>query len=394
MLQEKKINYITNLDVERAGGGWSGMNHNIYKQLSNYYNINLVQKISPPIPLFYKVVSKFVRFFSIPGIFPAFTTSRLLKIKKAVDKQIDRTAQLDFFHGVTPWLLTPGTRPYALYTDACFATYISVYHKASSFSSSQLELLFKIESAFLEKALAVFFSSRWAMEETKKAYTLEGSNFHVARLGGNLPIPDSFQFNSFENYFLFVGLDFTAKGGLLVAEAFRDVKKKFPDFQLYLVGGKPPREVLEQPGVSYFGYLDKRKPEDLNKLVGLFSKAYCLILPTNRDMTPLVIAEAGYFGCPTIAVKGFGIPEMINDGESGLLVDSPVEATSIASAMLTICSDRDYHQKLRINAFHYLSNSYSWNKTVEFIRNILNNVQSNQNMQTESVSREGDPVRR
>lgn len=306
----------------------------------------------------------------LKGDFSFFSASRLTKIKKEVELKVDKSAKFDFYHGITPWIMIEQARPYAIYLDASFSTYIEVYHKKATFSEKHLQYIIEKEAAFFKNASSIFFSSSWALEQTKKVYGLTGNNFSVAGLGGNIPIPPGLP-AEFKKYFLFVGLDFIGKGGMLVAEAFTKISKKYPDFKLYFVGGKPPEMVLANPAIRYLGYFDKSNNEQFLALQKIFSEAHALVLPTNKDITPLVIIEAGYFGCPSIAVRNFGIPEMIEDNVSGLLIESPPTADLLAKAMEKMCSDELLYKKLRSQTYTHFCNHYTWQKTGEKINEAL-----------------------
>lgn len=359
-----RINYITGLDVNKYSGGWSAMNHHVYEQLKNSgnFSINLIQNIDPPVSIIRKSISKLKRVMDLQGEFFYYSSSRLCRIKKEVEMRLDKSADFDFYHGATPWIMMEKPRPYALYLDASFSTYLDVYHKREKFSSKQLQCIIDSEAKFLEKAANVFFSSSWSLERTKMTYGLNGNNFSVAGLGGNVPIPDNINL-SYKKYFLFIGLDFIGKGGMLVAEAFNNLSKRYSDFNLYFVGGKPPDTVLQNPLIRYLGYFDKSNPDQFRSLQRIFAEAYALVLPTNRDITPLVIVESGYYGCPSIAVRNFGIPEMIKDRETGLLITSPPNSASLTEAMEKICNNESFYKGLREQSYTHFCNNYTWQQT-------------------------------
>ena len=147
------------------------MNHNVYEQLCKVFDINLIQKIDPPVSFPAKVISKGKRTLGLRGSFPSFTGERLVRIKKVVESKLDSSANLNFFHGSTPWLKVDSLIPYALYLDCCFASYIRVYHNHDQFSRLQLGSLFKKEKKFLTNARAVFFSSDWALRDAVESVT-------------------------------------------------------------------------------------------------------------------------------------------------------------------------------------------------------------------------------
>ena len=162
-----RINYITNLDVNNYSGGWSGMNHNVYLQLNQRFDVNLIQNINPSYSLIERIFSKALRLLGLKGIFPAFSAGRLKRIKAQVESRFDTSALINFYHGSTPWVSVNSMLPYAVYLDCCFASYIRVYHDPKHFSIKQLDDLFNKEAKFLKNATNVFFSSRWALNELR-----------------------------------------------------------------------------------------------------------------------------------------------------------------------------------------------------------------------------------
>ncbi len=68
------------------------------------------------------------------------------------------------------------------------------------------------------------------------------------------------------------------------------------------------------------------------------SRANCLVVPSFQENTPLTIAEAMAGGVPVVASRVGGIPGMVKEGETGLLVD-PHNTRSIAEAVQKILSD-------------------------------------------------------
>jgi glycosyltransferase involved in cell wall biosynthesis len=70
------------------------------------------------------------------------------------------------------------------------------------------------------------------------------------------------------------------------------------------------------------------------------SKANCLAVPSFQENAPLSIAEAMAVGVPVVGARVGGVPEMIEDGKTGFLVD-PYNTREIAEAVLRILSDQN-----------------------------------------------------
>ena len=361
MKELARANYITNLSLSEISGGWSGFNAAIFASLSRHFVLSYVGPISPPPDLVAKVSSKLRRLAQLPGSFQFFSARRLENIAQEIARAADPAAALDFFHGSTPWIAFRPHAPYACYLDASFATYISVYHDRSRFDRADVARIETLEAGWLSRASAIFFSSRWALDEAARAYALDRSKMHVAGLGGHLPIPASDSYAGGHD-FLFLSLDFAGKGGLLCADALREVQGDIPDARLRIVGAKPPEQVLVAPGIVYEGLLSKSTPEQLHRLQSVLASSFALVHPTVRDATPQVIAEAAYHGCPAIAPRSFGIPEMVIDGETGMLVDAPPSSAEIAERMRWMCGHPSEYQAMRVAARARALQEFTWER--------------------------------
>jgi glycosyltransferase involved in cell wall biosynthesis len=354
-----RINFISNLGLDEKSGGWSGINVALLQELTTHFDVRFVGPINPPSDYPAKIVSKFKRVNGRAGSFHFFSDRRLQRIAKLVADSVDVTADCDFFHGATPWILFKSARPYFLYLDTCFSTYVKVYHDALEFQPDDLDRIFRMEADWLQRATQVFFGTSWAMEQALADYPLVQGDFRVVGAAGSMVPPAEDLYAGGMN-FLFVALDFVKKGGAICVEAFQRAHSQFPEASLTVVGERPPLEVLAIPGVYYAGFLRKSIPAELDQLAKLYSSAFFLVHPTSADIQPLVISEAAYFGCPTIAANSFGIPELVTDGVNGFLVDPPLTSEAFADRMLALCNDRRAYLAMRYSARSYAVRNLTW----------------------------------
>lgn len=70
------------------------------------------------------------------------------------------------------------------------------------------------------------------------------------------------------------------------------------------------------PGVSWEGTVDPAR------LRALLETATAVVLPSAQENVPMVVAEAMAAGVPAVATRLGGIPEMVEDGTTGLLYDA------------------------------------------------------------------------
>jgi glycosyltransferase involved in cell wall biosynthesis len=69
-----------------------------------------------------------------------------------------------------------------------------------------------------------------------------------------------------------------------------------------------------------------------------------LVVPSLMETTPFVVLEAMAAGRPVVASRIYGIPEMIEEGESGFLV-TPADPAGLADALLPLISNAGLRER-------------------------------------------------
>lgn len=135
----------------------------------------------------------------------------------------------------------------------------------------------------------------------------------------------------------------TSKGTFVLLDAAELLLKLTADFHVHFVGA-PTAEISEermqheidsrglQKVVTYHG---RQYGEDKE---ARFAEADCFVHPTLDDCFPLVILEAMQHSLPVIATPIGAIPDMVIDGETGIIVKNP-DARAIAAAMAKLMQD-------------------------------------------------------
>lgn len=325
------INFVSNLPRDLRSGGFSAMNAAAHEALRKLATIHYVGPINPPIVVRQKVVSKLLRTLGLQGNFFAFSRERLETIAEEVDLRCSRDAGFDFFHGFTPWILTKPPRPYVAWSDCTFHDYVNIYHRRELFRPADLERIEQAEAEWLRRAQCVAFSSYWAAKRSVEHYGLDELSIRFVGIFGEVELPEGDEYQG-DKQFAFISTDFKAKGGPIVIEAFRRVRKRHPDASLIVVGA-PPCNGAADPNVVYAGYLRKELVEEHKRFRDILGRSRALVHPTRSDTTAMIIIEAGYFGCPAISVRKFAIPERIEHEVTGLLVDDASDVLALADAM-------------------------------------------------------------
>ena len=124
----------------------------------------------------------------------------------------------------------------------------------------------------------------------------------------------------------------TNKGLVFLIQAVKDVVAKHPHAVIIIIGDGEQRSYLEkmtkelglEKHVYLTGYISSASE---------YIKAFDIfILPSVKEGLPYTILEAGYAGLPIIATTVGGIPEIIDDMKSGILIQ-PRKPAEIAHAI-------------------------------------------------------------
>lgn len=131
---------------------------------------------------------------------------------------------------------------------------------------------------------------------------------------------------------MMVGRLISIKGPELLCNAAPGILAQHPDTEFVMVGDGPLRESLEsglaQRGIrSSFTFLGSRA--DIPELL---RSGDILVLPSQTEGMPLVALEASASGVPVVATAVGGTPEVVRDGETGLLV-APGDAGQLTMAV-------------------------------------------------------------
>lgn len=115
-------------------------------------------------------------------------------------------------------------------------------------------------------------------------------------------------------------------------EALRAWLGAFANARLALVGDGPQRKSLEQHfkglPVHFAGFLHREE------LASAYASSDIFVMPSRTETLGLVVLEAMCSGLPVVAERAGGIPEMIQDGVSGFLVEEDGEAIDRIGGLL------------------------------------------------------------
>ena len=159
------------------------------------------------------------------------------------------------------------------------------------------------------------------------------------------------------------------KGHATTVKAARFLQTTHADIQFVILGDGPEKQFLEEycadlNNVSLIG--------KINDIGNWFAASNLLIHPSYSEGLGSVILEAIQAGLPVIGSRAGGIPDIIDDGVSGLLVE-PDNAQSLSDAIIAIYSDDLLRQRLCLGSKEKL-NEFNIQYTASLYQDIYQDV--------------------
>lgn len=186
--------------------------------------------------------------------------------------------------------------------------------------------------------------------------------------------------------FMFAGAFLPVKGVDVLAKAFMRLLSEHPNASLAIAGGS---RLWSKPGEALAASVVNFEAEILNMLepairngraypLGVLSPgdirpvyaaADVFVLPsTFQETFGLVILEAFACGLPVIASRSGGIPELVRDGENGILFEIG-DSDALLEAMRELLLDAAKRERYSQEALRVASR-YSWDETVRRLEGI------------------------
>jgi glycosyltransferase involved in cell wall biosynthesis len=260
---------------------------------------------------------------------------------------------------------TPTVAPTFLYQDSN-AGVVLAHQAATGLEESNLlrasrELLAERAAEQAERArgaAGVFAMSRWYADFLVDRHGVARDRVVVAPPGiNNPPTAARDPERPASGRVLFVGTDFATKGGDLVVEAVRRLRAGGDrDVRLTVIGpdgwplaGAPP------------AFVDFRGRVPAPAVRGVYAEHDVFAMPSRFEGFGIALAEALVAGVPCVARRAFAMPEIVDEGVTGALVDSD-DPDELAAALDGVLADAGAFGRVAA-ARSELARRYDWRTT-------------------------------
>jgi glycosyltransferase involved in cell wall biosynthesis len=258
----------------------------------------------------------------------------------------------------------PPTLPYVLLLDytGSLATAGPAWPQAGLPAPADLGAGWRArEAAAYRGARAIATLSEHAAASVVRDYAVDPARVVVVGAGANTFPPRAPRMDDGRTI-LFVGRDFARKGGTVLLDAFARVRREVPKARLLIAG--PPEAPPLPENAFHLG------PVDLAELPALFSQATAFCLPTLREPFGIAYLDAMACAVPCVATRLEAVPEIVADGDTGLLVP-PGDAVALAAALVRLLTDPVRARGMGARGRARVSGGFLWRHVAERLERTL-----------------------
>jgi glycosyltransferase involved in cell wall biosynthesis len=172
-------------------------------------------------------------------------------------------------------------------------------------------------------------------------------------------------------------------GPEILLNAMVKVVKEIPDVELSMAGQGPLTPVLKelisdlqlQNNVRLVGFIDNRE------IYPFIRGHHFMVMPSLAEAFGVAAIEASACGRPVIASDVGGIPEVVIDGETGILTP-PGDVNKLAEAILKLASDGRLRENMGKFGHRFVTEKYEWSRSLDTMTELYERLIDHANKNT------------
>ena len=174
-----------------------------------------------------------------------------------------------------------------------------------------------------------------------------------------------------------LGLDFAYMPSPIDTTKFQDLGVEKKENQIAYVGRDSYEkgiDILRQIEPKIKGKVIYSTSLPWKEAMRIIKSSSIVVVPSRMESLPTVIKEAFYLKVPVIATNVGGIPELVIDGNTGMLVP-PENPEKLLEQINNLLQDKRHAKKLTDAAYDFVVNNLTWDKIlpkyVKFYESLL-----------------------
>ncbi len=335
------------------------------------------------------------RFIPFPFLIPFFAPGRwstsfapgmsFFLMKKIVESDLIHAHGYGFFPtDLSAWVCKIRKKPLVITLHGFHPDYLAFMKNISPIEEMRLMPYFKaIAQRSLKIADAIIVLTPHEKNILQSYYHIPAEKIAIIPNGINLqdflnaPITKELRkrYHLMENVILFVGAIRKEKGLLNLFHAIPSIIKEFPQTSFVLIGKDWGfKKYLQQEGKrlgieNHINFLGSVKTSLLREALGCCD---VFVNPSAYESFSIVLLEAMASGKPVVATNVGGIPHLVRNGKTGIIVNYG-DPEGIADAIKKLLSNSELRRQMSENGVQ-LAKKYDWEKIVSQIERLYEKI--------------------
>ena len=233
-------------------------------------------------------------------------------------------------------------------------------------SARRVDAAHAFETRVYEGLDRIFTMSDYLRQSFIDDFEVPGSKVVNIGVGVNWAIPEALDKDYGTQEILFVGIDFRRKGGEHVVRAFRQVRSRYPEARLHVVGPRAVPAILKHPGPGevFHGFLSRDDATQADAFRRILRQCTLYVMPSLFEPFGVAALEAMVYQMPAILSTGGAFPELVTPGENGELVECG-DVADLAAKMIALLGDPESLARQGAAARRRVVDTYTWDKVAE-----------------------------
>jgi glycosyltransferase involved in cell wall biosynthesis len=161
----------------------------------------------------------------------------------------------------------------------------------------------------------------------------------------------------------------------VLLKAMVQVLTLLPDIKLTVAGKGEMTPTLKaqvarlglERNVEFVGQVDNRD------IYSLLAQHHIMVMPSVTESFGVAALEASACGRPVVASNVGGIPEVLRDGVTGVLVP-PRDVNRLAEAIIRLAQDRQLCERMGLAGHQFVKDNYTWDRSLDMMSSLYDRL--------------------
>jgi glycosyltransferase involved in cell wall biosynthesis len=267
--------------------------------------------------------------------------------------------------------------PVVYFSDATLPVLQNAYPNIASRGDSYRNALKNIETESLKKTTAAVFASSTTRRSAINDLGVGPDKTSVVAMGAHIVPEDPNTISSPQDaptkescHLIIVAADPIRKRVDLATSATEILHARGINATLHVVGRGTKRSKSSSV-VDSVGALKLSDPEDSSRHRELLESCHLQLLPSLGEAFGIAPCESAHFARPSIVSDTGGLPFVVQNGKTGIVLDVDAGAEAWADAVSSLIDQPELYQQMSIQALERARSELNWTSWAQSIRSII-----------------------